>query len=72
MSEPSSQWRVNRDGMDPCCYLELKYEMYRRKGVQEELMREGDVLKCSTCNSEMICDPGHDGRLRWRWKGEKE
>lgn len=71
MSEPNSTWRVNRDGMNPCCYLELKCELYRRKGENEPLMVENDILKCSTCNSEMICDPSlNDQRLRWRWKGE--
>lgn len=71
MSEPNSRWRVNREGMEQCCYYDLLSEMHRRKGLNEPLMVNGDILKCSTCNSEMVCDPSlNDQRLRWRWKGD--
>lgn len=73
MSEPNSiwEWRVNRKDMPQCCYTSLLSEAYRRHDAKEELMKNGDILKCSTCNSEMICDPSlNDQRLRWRWNGK--
>lgn len=69
MSKPNSQWRVNQQGMERCCIKTLEYEMYRRGDQKEPLMVEGQTLRCSNCNSELICDPSlRDGRLRWRWK----
>lgn len=67
MSEPNSTWRVNQTGMKTCCYRDLNYEMYRRKGAGEELMIAGHTLKCSQCGSEMICEKGIE-RLRWGMK----
>lgn len=64
-------YRRNEEGMNPCCKTTLMLEMYRRRDEGEEIHVENDVIKCSTCNSEMICDPSlNDQRLRWRWKGD--
>jgi len=71
MSQSNTQWRVNREGMENCCYAALQVEMYRRKEANEELMINGHTLRCPNCNSEMICDPGTGGRLRWRWNGNE-
>lgn len=65
MPSPNSTWLINDKGMDLCCYQSLQYEGYRRKDAKEELMVQGQVLKCSTCGSEMVCETGISGRLRW-------
>jgi len=71
MSDPNTQWRVNRSGMENCCYRALQVEMYRRKNQSEELMVMGHTIRCPNCNAELICDNGVSGRLRWRWNGAK-
>lgn len=70
MSAPNHTWRVNQTGMERCCVMALEYEMYRRGGANEDLMVEGDTLKCDRCGSKMICDRGTENRLRWRWNGK--
>jgi hypothetical protein len=45
MSEPNSQWRVNKKDMPQCCYESLVMEGYRRKEASELLLRNGDVAK---------------------------
>lgn len=73
MPDPNSTWRVNSEGMERCCRMAVEYEMYRRKKVGEELMIEGDTLKCETCNAQMICSSdGPSKKLRWRWNGGAE
>jgi len=71
MSTPNTKWRVNKLGMEKCCYAALVNEMYRRTHDKEELMPEGDKVKCGICGSEMICDLGTGDRLRWRWNGSR-
>lgn len=70
--DPNVTWRVNQSEMEMCCYETLKLEMYRRGDAKEPLMRDGDTIKCSTCNSETICDNSlRDGQLRWRWNDKE-
>lgn len=68
MPSPNSTWLINDEGMKRCCYFALRREGYRRADAQEVLMAQGQILKCSTCGSEMICETGNSGRLRWGMK----
>ena len=63
--EANSQWLINGSDMKRCCYQSLQYEGYRRKDNHEQLMVKGQILICSTCNAEMICELGESKRLRW-------
>lgn len=51
--------------MKNCCYQHLQIEMYARKEGRRELMVNGQTLNCPDCNSEMICETGDSGKLRW-------
>jgi len=68
VAETNATWRVNRTGMKQCCYATLQYEIYRRKDRDEELLKKGNTLICEKCKSEMICEEGISGRLRWGMK----
>jgi hypothetical protein len=72
VAKPNSKWRIHEYGMEKCCIRTLEIAMYDREDKGQELMIEGDTIKCLNCNSEMICDPSlRDGRLRWRWNGNR-
>lgn len=58
--------------MKQCCYLQLRDEMYHRADIGKPRMVQGQTLKCDACNSEMICENGISGRLRWGMKKGSE
>lgn len=68
VSDPNSTWRVNQRDMKQCCYQSLLYDMNARKDEGRPLIGDGQRLKCGNCGSEMICETGDSGRLRWGMK----